>query len=116
LHSYSRLLFHLGNQRKSRQKENSPSQTVGLQPEFFFHRSLKKEPKKSQLQKDSITIQIVVILQRNVSETWSVMLKRGVIFPVNGGFRTPSRDRAGSGHRRIQAEPGGKFAGLQIDY
>lgn len=106
----------MGNQRKSRQKENSPSQALGLQPEFFFHRSLKKEPKESLFQKDSITFPIVLILIWNVSETWSEMPERGVIFPVNGGFRTPSRDRAGSGHRRIQAKPDGKFAALHLDY
>ena len=40
------------------------------------------------------------------------MPKRGVIFPENGVFRPPSRVRAGSGHRRNQAQPGSKIAGL----
>jgi len=48
----------------------------------------------------------------NTSETWSAMPKRGVIFPENGVFRPPSRVRAGSGHRRNQAQPGSKIAGL----
>lgn len=50
----------------------------------------------------------------NRSETWSVMPKRGVIFPENGVFRPPSRVRAWSGHRRNQAQPGSKIAGLHL--
>ena len=47
LHLNPGLLFALANQRKSSQKENSPS--PGRRPsrrEFFIHRSLNKEPNK----------------------------------------------------------------------